>query len=66
MKKIRLKERRKALGMTQRQVADAVGIAESAYQRYEYGTQDPNVYMAIKIAKALDFYVEDLFILYGE
>lgn len=66
MKKIRLKERREALGMTQRQVADAVGIAESAYQRYEYGAQDPNVYMAIKIAKALASDVEDLFVLNGE
>lgn len=66
MKEIRLKKRREVLGMTQRQVADAVGIAESAYQRYEYGAQDPSVYMAIKIAKVLASDVEDLFVLNGE
>lgn len=61
MKKVILKERREAMCMTQREVADRVGIAESAYQRYEYGAQVPNVYTAIRIAKALGCTVEYLF-----
>ena len=66
MKEIRLKKRREVLGMTQRQVADAVGIAESAYQRYEYGANEPGVFMAVRLARALGTVVDDLFVLEGE
>lgn len=58
----RLKELRLQKGLTQKQVAEAVGIAESAYQRYEHDTM-PLAPMACKIAKALGATVEDI---YGE
>lgn len=58
-----LKERRKALGLTQLQVAQMVGLAESAYQRYEYGKNEPSVGLAIRIAHALDSTVEELFLI---
>lgn len=58
----RLKELRLQKGLTQKQVAEAVGIAESAYQRYEHDTM-PLAPMACKIAKALGETVEDI---YGE
>lgn len=61
--KFLLKERRKQLGLTQLQVAQMVGLAESAYQRYEYGKNEPSVGLAIKIAHALDTTVEELFLI---
>lgn len=58
-----LRENRERLRLTQKQVADTIGIAESAYQRYEYGTNEPKVSMALKIAKALKSSVEELFLI---
>ena len=40
-----------------------VGLAESAYQRYEYGKNEPSVGLAIRIAHALDSTVEELFLI---
>lgn len=53
--------RREKLNLTQKDVADAAGLITQAYQRYEYGTRVPSVEIALKIAKALDCTVEDLF-----
>ena len=47
-------------GLTQSQVAIQVGITVISYQRIEYGTQRPSLETAIKIAKALNTTVEDL------
>lgn len=58
----RLKELRLQKGLTQKQAAEAIGIAESAYQRYEHDTI-PLAPMACKIAKALGTTVEEI---YGE
>lgn len=55
-----LKEKRKGLNLTQKQVAEMCGIIEQAYQPYEYGEKLPNVILAIKIGKALKTPVEDL------
>ena len=56
-----LKQARLAAGLTQKQVAEAVGIAEQAYQKIEYGNHKPLVDMAIKIAKVLETTVEILY-----
>ena len=56
-----LSARRKELKLTQLQVAKSVGIAEAAYQRYEYGAVLPSVYVAIRLARVLNTTVEDLF-----
>lgn len=55
-----LKEKRKALNLTQKQVAEKVGIQWQVYQRHENSTRLPNVLLAIKIAKALETPVEAL------
>lgn len=47
-------ETRKASGKTQTQVAKSVGISPQAYQRYEYGRNEPSVRTAIRIADALE------------
>lgn len=55
-----LKYRREKLHLTQRQVAEKVGIAEQAYQQYEYGKMLPSVVLGIKIAKTLKTTTERL------
>ena len=56
-----LKNKRQSLGLTQKQVAFTLEMAESAYQRYERGDVAPTVYVAIRIAHALHTTVEELF-----
>lgn len=58
----RLKERREALNLTQKEVADRVGIAVQVYQRYEYGERLPQVDVAIAISEILNSTVEGLFV----
>ena len=55
-----LKETREQSGQTQAQVAEAVGIAEAVYQRYEYGQNIPGVFTANRIARALGSTAEKL------
>ena len=59
--KNKLKVVREASGKTQHQTAIDAGMTESMYQRYEYGQRKPNVYTAIRIARALQSTVEELF-----
>lgn len=58
-----LKTRRNELKLTQRQVAEKIGIVYQLYQKYENGLILPNVKVGIKIAKVLETTVEEL---YGE
>lgn len=58
---VKLRAAREASGKTQEQVAKEIGIAEAAYQRYEYGKSRPNVITAIRISDALHTTVEALF-----
>lgn len=51
---------RKKVGKTQKQIAQEAELAESAYQRYEHEKCIPNAVLAIKIAKALQSSVENL------
>ena len=60
MNRSKLKEAREKSGLTQKQVAQAVGIAESAYQRYEYG-RIPSAVTAVRIAKAIGTSVENIY-----
>lgn len=61
MQKNKIFEFRSHLGLTQRQLAEKVGILYQALQRYEKGIVVPPVDMAIKIARALQTSVELLF-----
>lgn len=47
-----LKRFRKEYGLTQKQVADAIGVLKPSYQRYEYSTNIPTATVLIKIADA--------------
>ena len=45
-----LKECRKIKNVTQREVADFLGVTLGAYQRYEMGTREPNISTLNKLA----------------
>lgn len=53
---------RKEVGLTQEQVASAIGIDRSAYSRIENGIQKPSVDVALKIAILLGKKVEEIFL----
>ena len=62
-----LREAREDACLTQVQVADKVGIAETSYQRLEYGFARPSIVTATKIARILNRPIEDIFpVLDGE
>ena len=56
-----LRATREQSGKTQAQVAKEIGVSELSYQRYEYDKREPGVRTAIRIARALNSTVEDLF-----
>ncbi|NBK18453.1 helix-turn-helix transcriptional regulator [Anaerotruncus sp. 1XD42-93] len=56
-----LRAAREQSGKTQAQVAKEIGVSELSYQRYEYDKREPGVRTAIRIARALNSTVEDLF-----
>lgn len=46
---------RRARGMSQQAVAEAVGVKQPTYWQYEHGQVSPSVPVAKKIAKLLGF-----------
>ena len=46
----RLKELRNAKGVTQKAMAEYLGITERAYSKYEYALREPNHGTTIKLA----------------
>ena len=55
-----LQEQRKLNGLTQRQMAEMLGIAQPSYIRYENGTSEPTLETLVKIADAFDISVDYL------
>ena len=55
----RLKTARKNSGMTQKETAEAIGMTPNAYQKYEFGTSEPNlsklVFLADTFNVSLDY-----------
>ncbi len=49
----RLRRFRKEAGMTQRELAEEIGVSESAVRNYELGIRNPNKANMIALAKAL-------------
>lgn len=47
-------------GLTQKQVADGIGITEQAYQRYEYGKTVPSALVLISLADYFDISLDYL------
>lgn len=57
---MQFKKIRKERNLTQKQVADGVGIAEQAYQRYEYGRTIPSALVLIALADYFDISLDYL------
>lgn len=56
----RLKELRQEKGVTQKQVAQAIGITERNYQRFEYGTNKPSYDALLALADFFKISLDDL------
>lgn len=60
----KISEFRKKLNLTQRELAEKADLTSyTLIQRYEKETRIPSVYIAIRIAQALNTTVEELFVL---
>ena len=55
-----LKTAREKKNMTQKEVADSIGVAKSTYSLYESGNREPNVQTIKKIADTLNVSADDL------
>ncbi|HEY7818845.1 MAG TPA: helix-turn-helix transcriptional regulator, partial [Vicinamibacteria bacterium] len=62
----RLKTFRAASGLSQSELADRVGLTRQAIYMIEAGRYLPNAMTALRLARALDCKVEDLFLLEDE
>ena len=57
----RLKEKRGELGLTQAELAEAVGVTRKTVNTVENGVFVPSALLAPKLARALSLPVEELF-----
>lgn len=62
----RLREAREAKGMTQAQLAEAIGVSRKTVNTVENGVFVPSTLIALKLAAALGETVESLFSLVEE
>ena len=53
-------QRRIALGMTQQQLAEAIGSAQQTIAKWELGKRDPRISSLLRLAEALNCTVDDL------
>ena len=56
-----LRARREAKGLTQAQLAEAIGVSRKTVNTIENGVFVPSTVIALKLARALDAPVEKLF-----
>ncbi len=59
--KSKIRHRREELHLTQQQVADKVGTSQQSFRLYERGEREPMISTALKIARALESTLEELF-----
>ena len=55
-----LKSARKGLGITQKQIAEKLGVVESCYANWEQGRTEPSVAMLRKISKEFRVSIDEL------
>lgn len=56
----RVRERRERANLTQEELRDASGVERLTIQRIESGGTDPRLSWLLRIARALDFNIQDL------
>ena len=59
--KNRMEERRKERGMTQQQLAAALGVSRQTIISIESGKYNPSILLAHSIARLFDARIEDIF-----
>ena len=64
--KNRLRELREAKGLTQEELARALGVTRQTIIAIEKGKYDPSLRLAFKIARFFNVKIEDVFIYEGE
>lgn len=64
--RVRLKDARQAAGLTQAELAAEVSVSRKTINTVENGVFVPSTILALKLARALNTTVEDLFILVQE
>jgi len=64
--KNRLRELREARGLTQEELARALGVTRQTIIAIEKGKYDPSLRLAFKIARFFNVKIEDVFIYEGE
>ncbi len=57
---IRLKAHRNQSGLTQKAVAESIGVSLRGYQQYEQGKFEPNIEKLIKLADTFGITVDEL------
>ncbi|MDY3947724.1 MAG: helix-turn-helix transcriptional regulator [Ezakiella sp.] len=62
MRTSKLRHMRETRGMTQREVADAIGVGQVIYFRYENGQRAVPYSAAKKLSKLYDVPLEDIFL----
>lgn len=55
-----LRRFRKEFKLTQKQIASGIGVAESLYQRYEYGKVVPSATVLVDIAESFNVSIDYL------
>ena len=55
-----LKDTRKLCNLTQRQVAEILGVVESCYANWEQGRTEPNIEMLRKLGEIFKISIDDL------
>ena len=56
-----LSEKRIQRGLSQKAMAEAIGVAQSTYSLYEKGAREPNISKIVKISEVLNISLDDLF-----
>lgn len=56
-----LSEKRMQRGLSQKAMAEAIGVAQSTYSLYEKGAREPNISKIVKISEVLNISLDDLF-----
>jgi len=56
-----VRQRRRTVELTQAELATAVGVSRQTVISIEGGDYAPSVFLALRVARALDCTVEDLF-----
>ncbi len=56
----KLREARKSNHLTQKNIANQLGISERAYQHYEAGTREPNIETLLQLSIILNISLDEL------